>query len=64
MLEKLAVDIIADKYLSSLLGTDNIEYVIKGIKKNYTINLSKMFTYARRRKVEKELRDIWTALED
>ena len=61
MLEKLAVDVVADKYLSSLLGTDNIEYVIKGIKKNYTINESKMFTYARRRKVEIELRDIWEA---
>lgn len=61
MLEKLVVDIIADKYLSNLLGTDNIEYVIKGIKKNYTINESKMFTYARRRNVEKELKDIWEA---
>ena len=59
MLEKLAVDIIADKYLSGLLGTSGIEYVIRGIKKNYTVNTSKMFTYAKRRNKEEELRYIW-----
>ena len=57
MLEKLVVDVIADKYLSSLLGTGNIECIVKGIKKNYTINKSKMFAYAKRRKVEELLRD-------
>ena len=59
MLEKLVVDIIADKYLSSILGTNNIEHIVKGIKKSYTINESKMYTYARRRNIEKELKGIW-----
>lgn len=59
MLEKLSVDIIADKYLHGLLGTNDIEYVIKGIKKNYTINESKMFTYAKRRNKDVELKYIW-----
>lgn len=60
-LEKLTVDVIADKYLNSLLGTKGVECVIRGIKHSYTINESKMFTYAVRRNVIKELKDIWEA---
>ena len=63
-LEKLAVDVIADKYLSGLLGASGVEDVILGIKHNYTIDVSKMFTYAKRRNKEKELIDIWESDND
>ena len=61
-LEKLIVDCIADKYFNKLLGTYGTEYLIGVIKSNYTINESKMFTYAKRRKKDIELNDLWVRL--
>ncbi|MBR0295049.1 MAG: hypothetical protein IJQ67_04000 [Bacilli bacterium] len=64
VLEKLVVDIVADKYIYGLLGTEGAEYVIHEIKRCYTVNESKMFTYAKRRNKDKELRDIWGEIND
>ena len=61
-LEKLIVDCISNKFLYNLLGTSGIEYVIKGIKNNYTINESKLLTYAKRRNKDKELSELWGSL--
>lgn len=58
-LEKLIVDIIADRYLSGILGTDGIKNIIRGIKSNYIVDIDKTFTYAKRRKKEAILKDFW-----
>lgn len=62
LLEKLIVDLVSDKQLINLLGTSGIEDTILGIKNNYVINIEKMITYAKRRKVLNKLNDIWGGL--
>lgn len=59
MLEKLIVDVLAEDFLGNMLGSKGIGLLIKEIKRVYTVNESKMLTYARRRNRELELRYYW-----
>ena len=58
-LEKLIVDILADDYIGGLLGSNSVIQTIKDIKNNYSINKSKVITYAKRRNKERVLKEIW-----
>lgn len=60
-LEKLAVDVFCDD-LS--LDTRGIIDVIHGIRDNYAINVDKMLSYAARRRVKKEILEIWEDYND
>ncbi len=62
--EKLLVDIISDKTIYSMIGTYDKKEIIMGIINNYTINESKLLTYAKRRKHEKEILSILEARND
>ena len=55
-LEKLAVDTFCDAHS---LGSRGITDVLHGIRDNYAINVDKMLSYAARRRVKKEILEIW-----
>lgn len=55
-LEKLVVDVYCDSILLDYRGKCD---VISGIKDSYDINVDKMFAYASRRRVKKELLEMW-----
>lgn len=55
-LEKLIVDVISDRLLTSMIGTNDRDEIIKGIVKNYTINETKALAYAKRRQCETEIK--------
>lgn len=58
-LEKLMVDLICDKYYAWMLDSSAIEDVFSGVKKSYAIDTTKMFNYAKRRRVLDTAKTMW-----
>ena len=63
-LEKLLVDIFADRLLANFNGTYNKEEIAQGIIYGYTLNKTKALAYAKRRKCEREIERAWEAAND
>ena len=57
-IEKLLIDILCDKLLINLIGTNNRYEIAYGIVRDYSINKTKATAYAKRRKCESELLNI------
>ena len=55
-LEKIMVDIFADENLFHFYQGSELIYIFERILKRYSINLTKMFSYAKRRKKEQEIK--------
>ncbi|MGD1823574.1 MAG: DUF6577 family protein [Pleomorphochaeta sp.] len=54
-IEQIIVDLFSNKYVRAVINVNEIPDVINLITKMYVIDKSKMFRYARRRTVEKDL---------
>jgi hypothetical protein len=57
-LEKLLVDVVADKFIRSSISPSEYEFIFQDAFELYTIDERKMFRYARRRNAEKKIRKI------
>ena len=55
-LEKIMVDIFADENLFHFYQGSELIYIFERILNRYSINLTKMFSYAKRRKKEQEIK--------
>jgi hypothetical protein len=57
-LEKLIADLFANKIIKALVNEDDYASAVENIFTKYQINETKLFNYARTRRVEKQLRDL------
>ena len=57
-LEKLLVDLIADKYLKSSISESEYQLVYETAFERYTVDTRKLFRYARRRNAAQKIRKI------
>ena len=55
-LEKIMVDLFADENLFHFYQGSELIYIFKRILNRYSINLTKLFSYAKRRKKEQEIK--------
>ena len=55
-LEKIVVDLFADENLFHAYQGSELIYILERILNHYSINLTKMFSYAKRRKKEQEIK--------
>jgi hypothetical protein len=58
-LEKILVDIVADERLFSYLQGAEMMHIYENAFTNYDIDLTKLFSYARRRKREQDIKKIF-----
>ena len=58
ILEKLLVDVVSDKLLKSMIGTNDREEIVRGMSVNYSLNITKILAYAKRRRCESEIQQI------
>ena len=60
LLEKILVDIFSEEKLFSYLQGSELIHIYKNALSNYTINFTKLFSYAKRRERENDIRQFMT----
>lgn len=57
-LEKLLVDLVADKFTSGLINNSETADIYEHCFKQYNIDVKKILRYARRRNAEKKIKEL------
>lgn len=58
-LEKLLIDLLCDRYYQAMVDTSATKDIYVSVKQNYAIDTTKMFNYAKRRRVLELANSMW-----